>query len=95
MKIQRLAATLVLFAAGAAFASSHLADGEVRKVDKEAGKVTLKHGEIRNLGMPPMTMVFTLKDPAMADQVKAGDKVRFEAEKIDGKYTVTKIEPAR
>ena len=70
-----------------------LTQGEVRKVDKSAGKITLQHGEIRNLDMPPMTMVFTAKDPALLDKVKAGDKVSFSAEKEGGQYVVTAIEP--
>jgi Cu/Ag efflux protein CusF len=69
-----------------------LTDGEVRKVDKETRKITLKHGPIQNLDMPAMTMVFQVKDPAMLDQVKAGDKIKFQAEKIGGAYTVTRIE---
>ena len=70
-----------------------LTQGEVRTVDKSAGKITLQHGEIRNLDMPPMTMVFTAKDPALLDKVKAGDKVSFSAEKEGGQYVVTAIEP--
>lgn len=70
-----------------------LTQGEVRKVDKSAGKITLQHGEIKNLDMPPMTMVFTAKDPALLDKVKAGDKVTFAAEKDGGQYVVTAIEP--
>ena len=70
-------------------------EGEVRKVDKDAKKVTIKHGPLKNLDMPPMTMVFQVKDPAMLDQVKAGDKVKFTAEKIGGAYTVTRIETAK
>jgi Cu/Ag efflux protein CusF len=69
-----------------------LTDGEVRKVDKETKKITLKHGPIQNLDMPAMTMVFQVKDPAMLDQVKAGDKIKFAADKINGAYTVTRIE---
>ena len=65
---------------------------EVRKVDKDNKKITLKHGEIKNLGMPGMTMVFQVKDPAMLDQVKSGDKVRFTADKIDSGFVVTSIE---
>ena len=72
-----------------------LTDGEIRRVDKEAKKLTIKHGPIQNLDMPGMTMVFQVKDPAMLDQVKAGDKVKFRAEKINGTYTVTRIEPAK
>lgn len=70
-------------------------EGEVRKVDMEAKKLTLKHGEIKNLGMPGMTMVFQVKDPAFVEKVKAGDKVRFTAEKINGAFTVTTLEPAK
>lgn len=71
-------------------------DGEVRKVDKGAGKITLKHGPIPSLDMGmPMTMVFRVKDPAMLDTVKAGDRVRFKADKVQGAYTVTEIALAR
>ena len=72
-----------------------MTEGEVRKVDMDNKKLTLKHGEIKNLEMPGMTMVFQVKDPAMLDKVKAGDKVRFTAEKVNGAYTVTAIEAAR
>jgi len=72
-----------------------LSDGEIRKVDKSAKKITIKHGPIQNLDMPAMTMVFQVKEPAMLDQVKAGDKVKFEAEKLGGAFTVTKIEAAK
>ena len=72
-----------------------MADAEVRKVDKDAAKLTLKHGEIKSLEMPPMTMVFNVKDKAMLDQLKAGDKVRFKAVNEAGKYTVTDIQVAR
>ena len=72
-----------------------MSDGEVRKVDKDAKKITIKHGPLQKLDMPAMTMVFQVKDPAMLDQVKAGDKIKFEAEKVGGAFTVTKIEPVR
>ncbi len=78
--------------AQAAPAASAMSDGEVRKVDKDAGKITLRHGPIPNLDMPNMTMVFRVKDPAMLDQVKAGDKVRFTADMVGGQITVMKIE---
>ncbi|MDP3835834.1 MAG: copper-binding protein [Hydrogenophaga sp.] len=71
-----------------------MAEAEVRKVDAGAGKITLKHGDIRNLDMPPMTMVFQVKDPALLTKVKAGDKVRFTADKLNGAYTVMSIEAA-
>lgn len=76
-------------------AAAALADGEVKKVDKDAGKMTIKHGPIQNLGMSNMTMVFRVKDPAMLDKVKPGDKIRFAAEKVNGALTVTKIEAAK
>lgn len=76
-------------------AGASLSDGEIRKVDKDAKKITIKHGPLANLDMPPMTMVFQVTDPAMLDQVKAGDKVKFQAEKVGGAFTVTKIEPAK
>ncbi len=72
-----------------------MADGEIKKVDKEGGKVTIKHGEIKNLDMPGMTMVFRVKEPAMLDQVKVGDKIIFSADKIKGNITVTRIEAAK
>ncbi len=68
---------------------------EVRKVDKTAGMITLKHGEIKNLNMGPMTMVFKAKDPALLDKVKAGDKVRFTADQVNGALTVLSIEPSK
>jgi Cu/Ag efflux protein CusF len=71
-----------------------MSEAEVRKVDRHAGKLTLKHGPIPDLEMPPMTMVFRVKDAAMLDAVKAGDKVMFQAEKVGGQYVVTRIEPA-
>lgn len=71
------------------------ADGEVRKVDKDARKITLKHGPLQSLDMPAMTMVFRVKDAAMLEQLKPGDKVQFTAEQQGGALTVTKIVPAK
>jgi len=68
--------------------------GEVRKVDRDNLKITIKHGEIKSLDMPPMTMVFTVKDPAMLEAAKPGDKVRFGVAREDGKFVVTAIEVA-
>ena len=81
-------------AAQGATQSGAMVEGEVRKVDKDAKKITLRHGPLQNLDMPAMTMVFQVKDPAMLDQVKAGDKVKFQAEKIGGGYRIIRIEPA-
>jgi Cu/Ag efflux protein CusF len=97
-----LAAVLALPFAGvaqqaadhAAHHPSALSEGEVRKVDKDAKKITIKHGPLANLDMPPMTMVFQVKDPAMLDKVKVGDKVKFAAEKVGGAFTVTEIQRA-
>jgi len=72
-----------------------MAEGEVRRIDKEGGKVTLRHGEIKSLDMPPMTMVFAVRDKALLDSLKAGDKVRFKAVNEAGKYIVTEIQPQR
>jgi Cu/Ag efflux protein CusF len=80
--------------AAATQTAAALSDGEIRKVDKDAKKLTIRHGPLANLDMPAMTMVFRVQDPAMLDQVKPGDKVKFEAQKIGGAYTVTSIEPA-
>ena len=84
--------------AGASQASpqaSAMVDGEVRTVDKDAKKITIRHGPLEQLEMPAMTMVFQVRDPALLEQVKAGDKVRFQAEKIQGAFIVTRIEPVR
>jgi len=81
-------------ATGATHASSAMAEGEIRKVDKDAKKITIKHGPLQKLDMPAMTMVFQVSDPAMLERIKAGDKVRFDAEKVGGAYVVTKIEAA-
>lgn len=75
--------------------SADMTEGEIRKVDMENKKITIKHGEIKNLEMPGMTMVFQVKDPAMLDKVKTGDKVRFKAEKSGGAIVVTDIEMAK
>ena len=89
-----LAAFLALSSFGVA-AQGALSEGEVRKVDKDTGKITLKHGPLTNLDMPAMTMVFLAGDKGMLDQVKVGDKVRFQADKVGGQFTVTRIEPAQ
>lgn len=67
-------------------------EGEIRKIDKEAGKLTIKHGPLKNLGMPAMSMIFRAKDPAMLNNVKAGDKISFVADKVDGAFTVMQLE---
>lgn len=82
-------------AAGAtAQSAADMSEGEVRRVDKDAKKITVRHGPLANLDMPAMTMVFQVQDPGMLDRVKTGDKVKFVAEKVGGAFTITKIEPA-
>lgn len=75
--------------------SAEMAEGEIRKISKDTGKLTIKHGPIKSMDMPPMTMVFTAKDPAMLDKVAVGDKVRFVVVDEGGKMLVTDIQPAK
>jgi Cu(I)/Ag(I) efflux system protein CusF len=87
-----LAALLAaVLAVSPALADGDMVKGEVVKVDKAAGKVTLKHGPIKKLDMDSMTMVFRVADPAMLDKMKAGDKIEFEADRVNGAITLTKI----
>lgn len=72
--------------------STAMTAGEVKKVDKDVGKVTIKHGPIKNLGMPGMTMIFRVKDAVMLDQLKEGDKIHFAADKINGAFTLMQVE---
>ena len=101
MRKRVLAAASILVLSGGMFASvstaqTPLINGQVTKIDESAGKITLKHGPIKKLDMNQgMTMVFRAQDPAMLKQVKVGDKVRFDADRVNGQITVTKIEKAR
>ena len=76
-------------------AATKMSEGTVRKVDKTTGKITIAHGPLENLGMPAMTMAFRASDAAMLDQVKAGDRIRFVADRVDGVFTVTALEAAK
>lgn len=76
-------------------ASDSMTEGEVRKIDKETQKITIKHGPIQNLGMPGMTMVFQVKDPALLDKAQVGDKVKFKAEKSGGATIVTDLDAVK
>jgi Cu/Ag efflux protein CusF len=79
-----------------AIAQAALIDGQVTKVDQSAGKITIKHGPAKRLGMEQgMTMVYQAQDPALLKAVKAGDRIKFDAEQVNGQYTVTKIEKAK
>ncbi len=77
---------------GAATQATAKAEAEVRRVEVSTGRIQLRHGPIANLAMPPMTMVFRVKSPALLDGLKEGDRILFTAEKIDGAYTVTSVE---
>ena len=81
-------ATLVLAATAQA---SELTDAEVRKIDRAQGKLTLRHGEIKNLDMPAMTMVFKVSDIKLLEGLTEGSKVKFDAEKVNGQYTVVRL----
>lgn len=94
MTMMKTLLTSTLLVAAAVFAAE-MTDGEVRKVSKDTNKITIKHGEIKNLDMPPMTMVFQVKDPALLEKVKVGDKVQFTVENANGAMTVLTIEPAK
>jgi Cu(I)/Ag(I) efflux system periplasmic protein CusF len=75
-------------------AASEMADAEVRRVDRDAKKVTLKHGPIKSLDMPPMTMVFQVRDEKLFDKLTVGGKIRFRTEQLQGAYVVTEVERA-
>jgi Cu(I)/Ag(I) efflux system periplasmic protein CusF len=90
-----LALTLSLGSQGA-IAQADLIEGQVIKVDQSSGKITIKHGPAKRLGMETgMTMVYKAQDPAMLKAVKAGNKIKFDAEQVNGQYTVTKIKKSQ
>ena len=98
----RIFTRLPIFAAGmaialavTAIAQSTMVSGEVTRVDESAGKITIKHEALKQFDMDAMTMVFKAGDPAMLKQVKPGDKIRFQPDKVDGQFTVTKIEKTK
>ena len=91
-KLSILLAALALSAS--ALAQAPASSGEITKIDKANARVTLKHGEIKNLDMPPMSMVFRVRPPQLLDGMAVGDRVRFTAERIDGNYTVTALTKA-
>jgi Cu(I)/Ag(I) efflux system periplasmic protein CusF len=101
MNSTKIAATILALSLSltsvAALAQAAMANGEVKKIDEGAGKITLKHGPIKSLDMEEesMTMVFRVQDPAMLKQVKVGDKVQFEAERASAGITITKLQKAK
>ena len=78
-------------AAAAAGQETTMSEGEVKKVDKDTGRLTIKHGPLENLDMPGMTMVFGVKDASTLDALKTGDKIKFVAEKLEGRFVVTQL----
>jgi Cu(I)/Ag(I) efflux system protein CusF len=99
-KMSVVAASILVLSGGmlanVTVAQAPTVNGQVTKIDESAGKITLKHGPIKKLDMnEAMTMVFRVQDPAMLKQVKVGDKVRFDADRINGQFTVTRIEKAK
>src|SRR5512134_3750576 len=86
------ALALLAVSPAAALAQTAMVDGQVTKVDESAGKITIKHAPLKKFDMDAMTMVFRAQDPAMLKQVKPGDKIKFEADKVNGQFTVMKIE---
>jgi Cu(I)/Ag(I) efflux system protein CusF len=96
MKLYSPVVAALAFATATALAAEPTpAEGEVRRINSAGQEITLKHGEIKNLDMPPMTMVFKVTDPTQLAKLKAGDKVRFTADQINGTYTVLSIEPVK
>jgi Cu/Ag efflux protein CusF len=90
-----IATLLAPFSLFAADGANTLSEGTVKKIDAPTQRVMLAHGPIANLGMPPMTMMFKVKEPAMLKQIKDGDKVRFRVEDVGGDYTIVRIEAAK
>lgn len=79
----------------AATTNMALTPGEVRSVDKAAGKITIKHGPMPKFDMPPMTMAYPVKDKAMLDQVKPGDKIKFDVDGVGGMFTILRLEKVK
>src|SRR6266478_8022458 len=99
-KMSVMAASMLVLSGGmlasVTLAQAPMVNGQVTKIDESAGKITLKHGPIKKLDMDEgMTMVFKAQDPAMLKSVKVGDKVKFEADRVNGQFTVTKIQKAK
>ena len=91
--MKRLFATVALLAVSAVACAQALVAGEVKKIDKPAGRITLKHAEIKAYDMPGMTGAYKVQDPAMLDKVQVGDHVQFQLDRVNSVYTITKLEP--
>ncbi|MDX5364768.1 MAG: copper-binding protein [Pseudazoarcus pumilus] len=95
--MRKISFALLALCATTAFADTHLplVDAEVRRVDAAQNKLALRHGEIPNLQMPPMSMVFAVKDPALLAGLKPGDKLKVTIDEVAGAYTVLSVQPAQ
>ncbi|WP_170309510.1 copper-binding protein [Paracoccus subflavus] len=91
MKLIQLTAAALIFSAGAAMADTHITSGTVTKIDTKWSKVTIDHEELKNLDMPAMKMVFQVAEPEMLEQLSEGKEIRFAADRVNGKLTVTEI----
>jgi Cu/Ag efflux protein CusF len=90
--MKRLLATAALLAVSGLAAAQALVAGEVKKIDKPAGRITLKHAEIKAYDMPGMTGAYKVKDPSMLDKVQVGDHVQFSLDRVNSVYTITRID---
>jgi Cu(I)/Ag(I) efflux system protein CusF len=90
--MKRLLATVALLTVSALASAQALVSGEVRKIDKPAGRITLKHAEIKQFDMPGMLGAYKVRDPAMLDKVQVGDRVQFSLERVDSVFTITKLD---
>ena len=96
MKTTRFSLVATLAAAALlATVPARAADGEVRKIDRSQAKITISHGEIKNLDMPAMTMIYRARPPTLLDGLAVGDRIQFNVDKVDGQYVVTAIEKKR
>jgi Cu(I)/Ag(I) efflux system protein CusF len=94
--MRKLVLAILIAAAPIVATAQEMIEGQVTKIDESAGKITLRHGPIKKLEMDEgMTMVFKAQDPAMLKSVKVGDKVKFDADRVNGQFTVTKIQKAK
>jgi Cu/Ag efflux protein CusF len=94
--MRKLVLAILIAAAPIVATAQEMIEGQVTKIDESAGKITLRHGPIKKLEMDEgMTMVFKAQDPAMLKSVKVGDRVRFDADRVNGQFTVTKIQKAK
>lgn len=90
--MKRILATVALLALSAAAAAQALVAGEVKKIDKPAGRITLKHAEIKAYDMPAMTGAYKVQDPSLLDKVQVGDRVQFSLDRVNSVYTITRID---